>query len=126
PNQAFDTLVMGRATLDPALQAGISSPYGHLRQYVFSRTLQTVEGPELVRENPMDFVRRLKQEDGQDIWLCGGGDLAGQLLPEVDDLVVKLSPLIAGTGIPLVRADFNPTRFTLQSATPLTSGVVVL
>ena len=127
PNRAFDTLVMGRATLDPGLRAGIASPYPHLKQYVFSRSLPHGDGdPEVVEGDPVGFVRALKEQDGLDIWLCGGGDLAGQLLPEIDELVIKLSPVIAGGGVPVVRRDFDPTRFTLTSTTPLPSGVVVL
>lgn len=121
PNRVFDTLVMGRATLDPALELGIRNPYGHLTEYVFSRTLDGAE-----TGDPVEFVRALKKQAGLDIWLCGGGDLAGQLLPEVDELVIKLSPVIAGGGIPLVRQGFNPTRWNLTETTPLKSGVVVL
>lgn len=121
PNRAFDTLVMGRGTLDPPLKLGITHPYAHLTEYVFSRTLEGAQSGD-----PVGFVRKLKQEDGLDIWLCGSGDLAGQLLSEVDELVIKLSPVIAGEGIPLVRQGFHPTRFALVSATPLESGVVVL
>jgi len=29
PNRVFDTVLMGRATYDPALQVGITSPYPH-------------------------------------------------------------------------------------------------
>jgi dihydrofolate reductase len=121
PNLVFDTLVMGRGTLDPALKIGITNPYAHLTEHVFSRTLPGAQSGDAV-----EFVRKLKQEDGLNIWLCGGGDLAGQLLDEVDELVIKLSPVIAGGGVPLVRRNFNPTRFTLMSTTPLESGVVVL
>src|SRR5688572_5504647 len=39
PNLVFDTLVMGRGTLDPALKIGITNPYAHLTEHVFSRTL---------------------------------------------------------------------------------------
>jgi dihydrofolate reductase len=112
---------MGRATLEPALKLGITHPYAHLTEYVFSRTLEGANSGD-----PVELVRKLKQEDGLDIWLCGGGDLAGQLLEEVDELVIKLSPVIAGEGVPLVRQAFNPTRFALVSAVPLESGVVVL
>ena len=108
-------------TLEPALKLGITHPYAHLTEYVFSRTLEGAQ-----TGDPVDLVRKLKQEDGLDIWLCGGGDLAGQLLAEVDELVIKLSPVIAGEGIPLVRRGFDPTRFALVSATPMKSGVVVL
>jgi dihydrofolate reductase len=128
PNRVFDTLVMGRGTYDPALKEGVTSPYAHLKQYVFSRSVPGAPEPEveIVTGDPAELVRRLKREEGRHIWLCGGGHLAGQLLPEIDELVIKLSPVIAGTGIPLVSRGFDPTRFTLTGATPLPSGVVIL
>jgi dihydrofolate reductase len=39
PGTRFDTVVMGRNTYTPALEAGIRSPYAHLDQYVVSATL---------------------------------------------------------------------------------------
>jgi dihydrofolate reductase len=129
PNRRFDTIVMGRRTYEPALTAGITSPYAHLRQYVVSRTLPPSPDPgvEVVPDDPVGLVRRLKAEDGGlDVWLCGGGDLAGQLLAEVDELVVKLSPVLAGAGRPVNPREFAPVRWTLESAGPLPSGVVVL
>ncbi len=128
PTGRFDALVMGRATYDPALEIGVTSPYAHLKQYVFSRTLPPAPDPEveIVSGDPVGFVQDLKRQAGGDIWLCGGGQLAGQLLPEVDELVVKLNPLVAGSGVPLAARDFDPRRFTLTEARPLASGVVVL
>lgn len=43
PLTRFDTVVMGRRTYDPALQLGITSPYPHLRQVVFSRSLPATD-----------------------------------------------------------------------------------
>jgi dihydrofolate reductase len=128
PNREFDTVVMGRNTYEPALREGITSPYAHLRQIVFSRTLGESADPavEIVAEDPLAFVGKLKQEPGKDIWLAGGGDFAGQLLPAVDELVIKLNPVVVGAGIPLAATGFDPHRFTLIDATPLASGVVVL
>ncbi len=47
---------------------------------------------ELVGTDPVEKIRELKQKDGEDIWLCGGGELAGLLRPEIDRPIVKLSP----------------------------------
>jgi hypothetical protein len=44
----------------------------------------------------------------------------------VDELIVKLSPVVAGEGIPVVRRRFDPQRWALLEARPLASGVVVL
>jgi dihydrofolate reductase len=128
PNRTFDTVVMGRGTYDPALKEGITSPYAHLTQYVFTRSLPPDIDPtvKIVSDDPVDVVRRLKREDGLDIWLCGGGNLAGQLLPEVDELIVKLNPVLAGSGIPLVSRHFDPTRFTLTDLRRFDSGIVLL
>ncbi|WP_344241865.1 dihydrofolate reductase family protein [Actinocorallia libanotica] len=70
-------------------------------------------------------VRRLKKEDGLDIWLCGGGRLAGSLLPEIDELIVKSYPVVAGDGIPLFSAEFHPTRFTPSRRRSFENGVLV-
>jgi dihydrofolate reductase len=128
PNPTFDTVVMGRRTYDPALTVGVTSPYAHLRQIVFSRSLDGSPDPavEVVADDPRGFVAKLKEEPGQDIWLAGGGEFAGQLLPLVDELVIKLNPVVAGDGTPLFRAAFDPHRFTLTETTPLANGVVVL
>ncbi|WP_130400378.1 dihydrofolate reductase family protein [Micromonospora violae] len=71
------------------------------------------------------IVRKLKQEDGQDIWLCGGGHLARQLLPEIDELVVKRYPLVVGAGISMFDGPFNPARFTVASTRTFESGVAI-
>ncbi|WP_405787559.1 dihydrofolate reductase family protein [Streptomyces sp. NBC_00029] len=128
PNSRFDTVLMGRGTYATGLPAGLTSPYAHLRQIVLSRSLTTSPDPavEVAAEDPVALVRKLKQEDGLGIWLCGGGDLAGRLLPEIDELIVKQYPVVAGTGIPLFRADFSPRTFRLTDSRVFEGGNLVL
>ncbi|WP_441245081.1 dihydrofolate reductase family protein [Kitasatospora sp. McL0602] len=128
PNTHFDTVLMGRGTYGPGLAVGLTNPYPHLRQIVLSRTLPTSPDPavEVTAEDPVTLVRKLKQEDGLGIWLCGGGGLAGQLLPEIDELIIKQYPVVAGAGIPLFRADFAPHTFELTGSRVFEGGNVVL
>lgn len=127
PNRRFDTVVMGRRTWEPAREAGLTSAYPHLDQHVFSRTLR--ERPDdtvtVVDEEPVDYVRRLKKRDGLGIWLCGGGDLAGALLPEIDELILKVNPIVAGSGRPLFTSDFAARAFRFEGARTYDSGVIV-
>jgi dihydrofolate reductase len=104
PNQRFDTVLMGRATYEVGLRLGITSPYPHLAQYLFSRTVTDSPDAEvtLVHDDPPARVRRLKQEPGKDIWLCGGAQLAAALFDEIDELILKINPVVIGTGIPLI------------------------
>jgi dihydrofolate reductase len=106
PGTRWDTVLMGRATFEPAIAAGVAGPYEHLTQYVFSRSLDPAEHPgvQVVAEDPVTFVERLKQQPGGDIWLCGGGRLAGTLAPQLDRLVLKVNPVVLGDGVPLLDA----------------------
>lgn len=126
----FDTVVEGRKSYEVGLAAGVSNAYPHLRHLVFSRTLTESPDPtvELVADDPATVVNKLKNEPGKDIWLVGGGSLAGVLFDEIDRLIVKLGPLTIGSGIPLFgrTAPFSPTAWALVDHTVLGSGAAFL
>ena len=128
PPQRFDTVVMGRATYEPALELNITSPYAPRRQLVVSQTLNDAPDPEveIVRGDPVAAVRAVKAEAGGDILLVGGGRLAGTLLAEIDELIVKLYPVVAGAGVPMFAAPFTPTALALRRSQVLQRGTVVL
>ncbi|WP_119295757.1 dihydrofolate reductase family protein, partial [Streptomyces sp. YIM 130001] len=129
PDRRFDTVVMGRSTYRLSLDNGVTSPYAHLRQYVVSGTLAPDTDPAVtvVPSGPLDLVRALKREAGSglDIWLCGGGRLAGAVLPEIDELLIKTYPVIAGAGIPVVDGAFDPTTFDVAERTTFANGVIL-
>ncbi|WP_027935694.1 dihydrofolate reductase family protein [Amycolatopsis sp. ATCC 39116] len=127
PNRQFDTVVMGLGAYRPGLDLGFTSPYAHLRQYVVSSTLGPSLDPAVtvVAGDPLGLVRSLKQEEGKDIWLCGGGKLAGAVWPEIDRLVIKSYPVVAGDGIPMVDGKFDPTVFAVTERKSFDNGVVV-
>ncbi|MGY4100484.1 dihydrofolate reductase family protein [Nocardia sp. R16R-3T] len=99
-NRYFDTVLMGRKTHDFGVRTGTSSPYSHLRQFVVSTTLPESPDPsvELISADPLARVRELKRDNGLGIWLCGGGELAQVLLPEIDQIFLKLYPVVLGRG----------------------------
>ena len=120
----FDTVLEGRRTHEVGLAAGVADAYPHLRHLVFSTTLEEVDPAiELVAGDPLERVRALKHEAGGDIWLCGGGALAAALLPEIDEFVIKVNPLLMGSGIPLID---GPAAVDLElvSSRPFLSGVI--
>ncbi|GAA2869558.1 dihydrofolate reductase family protein [Paenarthrobacter ilicis] len=128
----FDAVVMGWNTYAVGLPAGMTSPYQHLRQVVFSRSRTEADIPgehpnlQVTNEAPVDVVRRLKSQQGKSVWLCGGGQLATQLAGEIDRLVLKRSPLLFGDGIPLFApGTYRPSAFEEISTTTFGSGVVI-
>lgn len=124
----YDTVVMGRGTYQPALDAGIAHPYAPLDTVVFSHSLpaRSQDGLTITSEDPLQVIQGLKTKGGQGIWLCGGGSLAGQLVDEIDEWVVKVNPVLAGDGIRLAATSFRPRNLALRSTRSFESGVVWL
>lgn len=127
-NKRFDTIVQGRASYDLALKEGVTSPYAHLREYVASRTLTESPDPnvEIISTDLVGRVRELKAEDSAfDIYLCGGAAVAGELVDEVDELVIKSYPVVLGTGMPMFASGFAVSEFVADSVRTFGNGVVV-
>jgi dihydrofolate reductase len=104
----FDTLLIGRKTFatmaKPGQKGGGSMPgYTTL---VFSRTLNPRDYPKvtIVSDDVRATVTGLKEADGKDIWLFGGGELFRCLLDLglVDTIEIGVMPVLLGGGIPLL------------------------
>jgi dihydrofolate reductase len=126
-NRCFDTVLMGRSTYEVGVKLGITSPYSHLKQYLFSRSIQQSPDPnvELVSSDPLSSVRRLKREEGKDIWLCGGAILAAALYTEIDELILKVNPILIGTGIPLFADGAKPANLRMICSKTYANGFMM-
>jgi dihydrofolate reductase len=63
---------------------------------------------------------------GRNVWVVGGGELAGQFLDHdlLDEIIVSVAPVLLGGGFPLLpRRRTTPMR--LLSATPSPAGTFV-
>ena len=129
-NRHFDTVLMGRKTYEPGLEVGLSSPYPTLKQYVFSSTMEESphEDVTLVSEDAAGLIRELKMGPGKDVWLAGGSTLAASLFSEglVDELVLKMNPVVLGSGIPLFSGDVDSTGLELADGETYSGGITLL
>ncbi|MFJ5775817.1 dihydrofolate reductase family protein [Streptomyces sp. NPDC093094] len=128
PLKRFDTVLQGRASYEVGLREGVTSPYAHLREYVASRSITESPDPhvEIVSGDLVAKVRELKAEDSPfDIYLCGGSTVAGELLDEIDELVVKTYPMVYGSGMPMFAAEVSLTEFTLGEVRTFGNGALV-
>jgi dihydrofolate reductase len=124
----FDTALMGRHTYEVGLRQGVTNPYPKLKSYVFSSTMTTSpdENVTLVSSDATDFVADLKEEAGGDIYLCGGKLLASALLPLIDEVIVKVNPVLFGSGIPMFTAFGRHVDLKLTKSKVYDNGVVFL
>ena len=56
-----------------------------------------------VNESPVNLIKRLREENGKGIWICGGANLIQQLVTEdmIDCYYITIIPIILGSGIRL-------------------------
>ena len=129
-NKRFDVVLMGRKTYEVGLKEGVTSPYSHMKQYVFSRSMKESpdENVELVFEDAVELVKKLKNEVGKGIWLCGGANLATTLFANslIDQLILKVNPFLMGSGIPLFSGMIQQTALELIDRKIYGNGVLVL
>ena len=126
---AYEAVLMGRKTYEVGLAAGQTS-YPNMKNYVFSRTMHASADPnvQVVADNVSEVVKGLKAECQKDIWLCGGGSLAATLLAGnlVDEVVLKVNPLLLGLGIPLTGVLPDYIKLDLMNHKHYENGVMLL
>jgi dihydrofolate reductase len=125
-NRRFDAVLMGRKTYEVGLRDGLASPYPTLDQYVFTRSLKDRPHPDvtLVGDDAASFVSALKERGGKAIWLCGGSRLATTLFASgsIDELIVKVNPVLFGAGLPLLARSEQPVSLELTETFRYPSG----
>ncbi len=125
---------MGRRTYEFGYQYGIQPgqpAYPHMQHYLFSQSLE-FEDPspqvQVIAEDQLNFIQSLKDGEGTAIYLCGGGAFAGWLLENelIDELKIKLNPVIFGSGIPLFGQSRKTVELKLTASKTYGSGVLLL
>jgi dihydrofolate reductase len=129
--KSIDTVLMGRKTYKVALRSGQGDGgYPGVHTYVFSRTLPASqkEGLTIVSTNVVDFVRELKQKDGKDICLMGGGELAKPVFEAglIDEIGFNIHPVLLGAGIPLFHRMDRQIDLELQECRAFKNGCVLV
>jgi dihydrofolate reductase len=126
--KTIDTVLMGRKTYEVALRSGHGS-YPGLHTYVFSRTLKEgSDGVTIISGDAAEFVRELKQRDGKDICLMGGGELARSLFEAglIDEIGFNIHPVLLGSGIPLFHPMSRQIDLELRECRAFKNGCVLV
>lgn len=132
-------LLLGRKTYEifasywPERESGWPG-INDVTKYVISRTMKKADLPageagwknSIILESLAD-IEKLKNSEGSDIKVWGSGNLVQLLLQNnlVDELWLKIYPLILGTGKKLFDSGTIPTAFTLTESTVTPSGVII-
>lgn len=130
---AYDTVIMGRRTYEFGYQFGLEPgqpSYPHMQHYIFSGSLRFDKADARVQVMPLTLgtIEQIQSEPGTDIYLCGGGQLAGWLLDhgKIDRLILKLNPLILGGGVRLFGDSVSTCKCRLLDAERFDEGLQIL
>ena len=134
-----DAVLMGRRTYEgfaPVWPTRSGDPYSDrinsMRKYVVSSTLSDPDwdNTTVISGDPIEEIRRLKAQPGDDIVQYGFGRLSHALMEHglLDELRLWIHPLFVGKGGPdaLIYRDSTLSTFQLRDSTPLKSGTVIL
>lgn len=123
----YDTYLLGRKTYEQS--KGMGQSFGKNKVYVFSNTLSKVDKPAvLVKGEIQEKVQEIKNENGKDIALFGGGELFTSLLDLdlVDEISMAVIPVLLGSGIPMVKELKQRDILTLTDIKKYSNGTVQL
>lgn len=130
--KGFSTVIMGRNTYEFGYRFGLDPgqpAYAHMDHYIISESLSFDTLHEKVRVIPPELteIDRVRDASPTDVYLCGGGQLAGWLLRHgrLDVLKLKLNPLVLGGGVPLFAGVERQYGLTLLESEEFDHGLAM-
>jgi len=139
--QAGNTLLFGRKTYDmmaaywPSQMAMQNDPVvakgmNNASKIVVSATLKNVDwaNTEIIAENVVEELKRLKTLPGNTITLLGSGSLLTLLAENylVDEYLIMIDPVAIGSGSPVFHNIKQPLNLKLTDIKTFKSGVILL
>jgi len=134
----FDTFIMGRISYDVMKAQGDANPLRNQpkgRVLVVSQSADPAAYPEvtILGRDFISEIKKLKEQEGKDIWLFGGGQLLGACLDAglVDTIEAAVMPILLRGGIKMVsdapaRDGMVGTKLELVSVRQLEKSGILL
>lgn len=137
----FDTIFFARKTYQrfgfPRKVEGIendderefNNTINNMRKYVFTNKLKHVPGNGMViNRNVRKEVERIRDEEGKDIWLCGGENVIRTFAAFnfIDEYLVVIHPVLRSHSKPVFAGFHDKINLDLKCTETLNSGVVIL
>ena len=126
---SIDTTFMGYDTYAKVMDMPVPFPYTDKKNFVFTSHPDPMPCDEVcfVHTDAIAFARKCKEAEGKDIWLVGGGKLAGSFLKAdlIDELILCKFPLRLFEGIPLFGGEVMPGTAKLTEEKKYDNGIIL-
>lgn len=129
--KSIDAVLWGRKTWDQAMEmsGSVGSSRSKIKNYVFTHNPPAGKSKAIFVNEPIkDFATRLREQEGKDIWIMGGGGVIGSFLDagEIDEFIIHVIPTFIGEGIPLIEPRHRTVELELLESHAYEDGVVKL
>lgn len=126
----IDTTLMGNKTYQEVLGFDVPFPYKEKKNYVFTRSANLDKAPYVafISGDIVNFVKKLKEEPGKNIWLIGGGTINTLMYQHdlIDKIIWTKVPVILGEGIPIFNGALSETKWKLKHNKTFSNGFTQL
>jgi len=129
----FQTVIMGRRIYEFGFQYGLKPgqpAYPNMEHYIFSDSMEidNLANDVHIEKRSIKRIAEIKENAVTDIYLCGGGVFAGWLLDNglIDQLKLKLNPVILGEGIRLFGNSVTNQKWKLMEKETFDDGLQIL
>lgn len=124
----IDTVIMGRKTYDWVTKQ-VDFPHAEKNAFILTRTARPRIGNTVFYTGALsDLVRKLKVEEGQNIFCDGGAEVVNELLMNdlIDEFIISVIPVLVGNGIKLFKDGRPEQKLKLVSVKSFDTGLTQL
>jgi dihydrofolate reductase len=126
---SVDTVILGRKTYDWVISQVQEFPHADKETYVITRSPRpNIGNIKFYTGNLKELVLRLKRENGQNIFIDGGAEIANALLQEnlIDEFYISIIPILVGSGVRLFQDGRPEQLLRLVDSKQFDTGLVQL
>lgn len=124
---SIDTIIMGGNTYYELSCIDVEMPFKDKKIYVVSqKSLELHKEVCFIKENAITEIKKLKELDGKNIWLMGGGVLTASLLEQklIDKMIINYLPYMLGYGIPLFPKYKGESKWELINSQSIKNSIL--
>ena len=125
----IDTVILGRKTYDWVMNQVGEFPHADKTAYIITRAARPAIGKTVFYTGGLTgLVRKLKAEDGQNIYCDGGAEVVNELLKNglLDELIISVIPILVGNGTRLFKDGRPEQKLKLVGAKTFETGLTQL
>ena len=124
----IETTIQGNTTYQQVIAWDLPFPYKGKENFVVTNNkhLSKTENVSFINSEHLSNIRELKEKEGGDIWLIGGGEMNTFFLENelLDEIIVFIMPIVLENGIDLFNEFVGDKRLILKTAQTYSTGAV--